>query len=310
MEQLSRIIPSPEQMIRQGRHLERALPWGRVNVDQRIADAAASLTRSERRVAEVVLADPQIVAFGTVAELAVAASSGAATVLRLAGKLGFDGFSALQAAVQSELARQLRPAVERIRQPAKGDLPTQHLALELDNVQATLTGAGDADVRRAGSLLADLSRDVLVLSGDASRGIGLQLALDLSALRSGVELLDGNEVHVYGRIAELRDADLVVALDLRRYDRWVVQAARRAASAGAEVIALTDSRLSPLAEVAQLTFVVAAGGAGPFDSHVGTLALCNLLVAFVAAELRASATQRLDRAEAEWRAVHALEPGD
>ena len=93
-----------------------------MQVADRIAQAGAQLTAAERRVAEVILAKPQLVAFGTVADLADAAGAGAATVVRLAAKIGYDGFTTLQASVQQDLAQQLRPAAERIRQPAGADL--------------------------------------------------------------------------------------------------------------------------------------------------------------------------------------------
>ena len=92
-----------------------------VEVAERIGRANTTLTPAERRVAEVVLDRPQLVAFGTVADLAEAAASGAATVVRLAGKLGYDGFTGLQASVQHALAGQLRPAAERIREPGATD---------------------------------------------------------------------------------------------------------------------------------------------------------------------------------------------
>ena len=75
---------------------------------------------------------------------------------------------------------------------------------------------------------------------------------------------------------------MLVAIDLRRYERWVLDAVAATVAAGGVVIALTDSRLSPLATAAEVAFVVAAEGAGPFDSHVGTLALANALVTGVA----------------------------
>ena len=89
----------------------------------------------------------------------------------------------------------------------------------------------------------------------------------------------------------------------------MVEAARAAAARGAVVITLTDSRLSPLAAPATVTFVVTAEGAGPFDSHVGTLALVNALVSGVAAQGRRSATRRLDRVEAAWADADALVEG-
>src|SRR5207237_1390717 len=158
------------------------------------------LTPAERRVAAVVADDPEAVAFGTVADVARRAGASGATVVRLAAKLGFDGFVELQAAVREEMARRLRPASERIRRPA----------------------------------------------------------------------------------ADAGPAAVVVVLDLARYDRAVLDAAGRAAERGAALVALTDSALSPLASAAVVSFTASVTGAGPFDSHVGLLALANALLAGVA----------------------------
>jgi DNA-binding MurR/RpiR family transcriptional regulator len=99
---------------------------------------------------------------------------------------------------------------------------------------------------------------------------------------------------------------VVVVIDLARYDRAVLDAAGRAADRGATLVAMTDSALSPLASVAAVSFTASVTGAGPFDSHVGLLALANALLAGAAARLRRSATDRLDQVEAAWRAAAAL----
>lgn len=271
-----------------------------LEVEARITEAGASLTTAERRVAEIVLSRPELVAFGTVAELADAAQAGAATVVRLAAKLDFDGFTALQAAIQNELAKQLRPAAVRIREARGGVAVQRHLQRELDNVQSTLLGVGESEMTTAVARLSDLDRAVLVLSGDASSGVSQQFVGELSSLRPGVELLTGNEVAVSRRLSQLSADDVVVAIDLRRYDRWVVEAAREAKRRGGWLLALSDSALSPLAGLSDVSMVLSAGGVSPFDSHVGTLALLNVLVAGAADELRDIATDRLDRAEAAW----------
>jgi DNA-binding MurR/RpiR family transcriptional regulator len=71
-------------------------------------------------------------------------------------------------------------------------------------------------------------------------------------------------------------------------------------------VAVTDSVLSPLAAVAERSFVVAAASTGPFDSHVGTLALLNLFVVEVAAARREHAAERLEAIENAWSAADAL----
>ena len=257
-------------------------------------------TPAERRVAAVVLDQPQLVAFGTVAELAKTASTSGASVIRLSTKLGFDGFSSLQDSVQRDLGRQLRPATARIRQPESGDPLGRALQVELDNTQATLDGVVRDRFDLAVQALANPTTRVYLLSGDASRGIATQTVSDLSMLRSGVTQVTGTEVQIYRTLAEMRPGDTVVALDLARYDAWLIGAAEAASKRRATVVALTDSALSPLARVADLHFAVRAKGTGPFDSYVGALALLNALVAGVADRLRASATESLDRIEAAW----------
>ncbi|MDO8390116.1 MAG: MurR/RpiR family transcriptional regulator [Actinomycetota bacterium] len=277
-----------------------------MEVTDRIGKASASLTPAERRVAEVVLERPQLVAFGTVADLAEAAASGAATVVRLASKLGFDGFTGLQASVQESLADQLRPAAERIREPAANDAIAAHLQLELNNVHNTLHAVDSAALAEVVGRIADSTARVFVLSGDASAGVARQMVNELRAVRDHVEMIEGNEVAVRRAVALMRRDDVVIAIDLRRYDRWLVAAAEAAADGGVFLVALTDSLLSPLAACAARTFTVAAAGAGPFDSHVGTLALANVLVAAVATSTRQTTTERFDRAEAAWQAGSAL----
>ena len=283
-----------------------------MDVERRLIARADTLTRAERRIAETVLASPQLVGFGTVAELAGHAGVGTATVVRIATKLGYVGFSDLQQSVQNDLTGQLRPAVERIREQrltADGHDPdhvARHADVEASNVRGTLDGLDPEAIAAVVARLADDGRDVLVLSGVASRGVAHQFVGDLAQLRPGCRVLDGSPVDIARTSALAGDAPTLVVLDLRRYERWVVEAADRLRAAGAWVVAVTDSVLSPLAAGAAHTFVVTAASDGPFDSHVGTLALANLLVADVAATRREQATDRLDRLEAAWRDHDAL----
>jgi DNA-binding MurR/RpiR family transcriptional regulator len=277
-----------------------------MEVAERIRAAGNELTTAERRVAEAILARPQAVGFGTVADLALAAGAGAATVVRLAGKLGFDGYTDLQSSVQRDLLHQLRPAADRIRDEIGDGMMDRHLATELGNVQATLDGVDNEALTELVVRLCDLDRPVVVISGDASDGIARQFIDELALLRPGVTRLGGNEVAVRRDVSLLAPSTTVVVIDVRRYDRWVLDTVATTRERGMWIAALTDSYLSPLAASADRTFVLSAGSVGPFDSHVGTLALLNLVVTEVAGRLRSSASSRLDRVEDAWRAAGSL----
>jgi DNA-binding MurR/RpiR family transcriptional regulator len=175
------------------------------------------------------------------------------------------------------------------------------------NLAATLEAVEPSSFEKAVRLLSERgSGRVLVLSGDASSGVASLFADELSMLRPGVVLVGGSEVRVARLLADIGPSDVVVVLDLARYDRAVLDASGRAAEQGAALLALTDSALSPLASAAAVSFTASVTGAGPFDSHVGLLALANALLAGVAARLRRSATDRLDQVESAWRTAAAL----
>ena len=258
------------------------------------------LSPAERRVADVIVADPQFVAFGTVAGVAERAGTSGASVVRLASRLGLDGFGELQERVRSDLTHHLHQASERIRRPDHTDLLAYTASTVAASLASTLGAIRRDDFDGTVDLLADVKHRVFVLASDASRGIGQQFATELAMLRSGVAQLDGSPVAVHRAIAELEPGDVVVALDLPRYDRWVLEAADAAKAAGATVVSLTDSQLSPLAVGAAFVFVVGAGAVGPFDSHVASLAVFESLVAGVAHRRNKPTAARLTRIESAW----------
>lgn len=279
------------------------------DVFDRIHAAADRLTAAERKVATSITDDPQAVAFGTVAEIAARSGSSGASVIRLAGKLGYSGFSDLQTAVQTELGQRLRPATERIHDPRPGDLRGQGLAAALDCVQSTFDRLDATDLDAIVRLLSSRSRPVWIVAGDAASGVAHQFATELSMLRPGVHELVGSPVEVARRLADLDPDDVVVALDLRRYDAWVLDVVEHARRHEAVIVALTDGPLSPLAVGASHVITIEAEGVGPFDNYVGALAALATITAGVAGRLRTPASAHLDRIESTWRERGSLVDG-
>ena len=167
--------------------------------------------------------------------------------LRFAAKLGLQGFADLQAVAQTEIVDALRPATTRIRERPPTDVVAQVLAADIDNVRTTLEAIDVDAFRGAVGLLADRRRRVFVLAGEIARGAGIALGTQLDLLREGVVVLGGSPARVARQIAELAPGDVVIAIEHRRYERWLLDALARARQAGAEVLALTDRSLSPIA---------------------------------------------------------------
>jgi DNA-binding MurR/RpiR family transcriptional regulator len=260
-----------------------------------VAAVSGELTPAERRIAEAVLAEPTLLAFGTVSDLASRIGTSRPTIVRFANKLGFEGYTQLQRHVRSDLSHRLARPSERIRHE-QGNSPGARAAI--NNALASVFEAIDGE--RLGKLTAPILRAerVWILSGETSQAGARKLHSGLSIVRPGVRLLDERTFGADACDVEPRDA--AVVMDFFRYRRRVTEAARLLSQSGATIVAITDSPLSPLVELADTWCEIEVPAVGPFDSSVPAVAIVELLVARVARDLHDQATARIDRIEALW----------
>ncbi len=262
------------------------------SVEDRIAAVAGELTPTDRRIAQLIIADPTTPAFGTLADVALRAGTSGPSVVRFATKLGFDGYTDLQSRIRASLTERLIPAhrpIDRIRTDPDG-IPTG---------QPMFLTEAERDTLSTMAQLVATARQVLVVCAETSAAPGLILATNLGLLRPGVRRLS---ISAAGQasVVDLGPDDVAVAIDFPRYERSVVVATRNLAANGCPVLALTDGPLSPLAAVAERWLGLDIRPVGPFDSVVTVVAAVEALVADVADRLRRSAGPRLDRIEAAW----------
>jgi DNA-binding MurR/RpiR family transcriptional regulator len=261
-----------------------------------IAAAGDELTPTERRIAETVVDDPSLLAFGTVAELARRAGTSRPSVVRFAVKLGFDGYTELQESVQAGLTQRLLRPSDRIRHvddPAIGAAS----AVLTDAVAAVFDVIEDDGLAALGDPIAT-ARTVWIISGETSRAGANALMSGLSIVRPHVHLVDSHSVGT--DLAEATTDDVAVVFDFYRYRRHSVETASAFAHAGVEIVAITDGPLSPLAGIADTWIGLKVPAVGPFDSSVPAVTIAELLVAHVARTLQTQATERIDRTEEMW----------
>jgi DNA-binding MurR/RpiR family transcriptional regulator len=260
-----------------------------------VAAVSSELTPAERRIAEAVLAEPTLLAFGTVSDLANRVGTSRPTIVRFANTLGFEGYTELQRHVRIDLSHRLARPSERIRHEKQSVLP---VTVAINSAVVSVFKALEGE--RIAELTAPIvsAEKVWILSGETSQAGAHAFHSGLSMVRPGVRSL---EEHSFG--TDLSDAgpqDAAVVFDFFRYRRQVTNTARIFADSGVTIVAVTDSPLSPLAELADTWCEIEVPAVGPFDSSVPAVAVAELLVARVAKELQQDATARIDRIEALW----------
>lgn len=260
-----------------------------------VGAASGDLTPTERRIAEAVIAEPTLLAFGTVSDLAGRVGTSRPSIVRFANKLGFDGYTTLQQHVRDELSHQLARPSDRIRSESESRLPVRD---KIDTAVATVFDVLESGQIEELAALLVRARNIWILSGETSQAGAHALRSGLSMIRHGVRSLDEHSVGT--DLSDAGKGDVAIVIDFFRYRRQVVKAAQAFAKSGASVIAITDSALSPLVELADTWVQIKVPAVGPFDSSIPAVALSELLVRQVARDLHQEATDRIDRIEAHW----------
>jgi DNA-binding MurR/RpiR family transcriptional regulator len=269
-----------------------------MSIPELIAAASERLTPTERRIAEAVLAEPTLLAFGTVSNLATKVGTSRPSIVRFATKLGFEGYADLQETVRQGLSARLSRPSQRIRHQDASMAPAR------SSLSAALTSVFEAvEDGRLASLAAPLvcAKRIWILSGDSSRAGAHALHSGLSMLRPDVHLLD--EHFTPRDLASAAPGDAAVVFDYSRYRRHSITGARILTDIGVELVAITDGPLSPLASLTDKWCSLKVPAIGPFDSSLPSVAISELLVAHVATELQDEAQARIDRTEALWAAT-------
>ncbi len=266
-----------------------------------VAAVSSDLTPTERRIAEAVLAEPTLLAFGTVSDLADRVGTSRPSIVRFATKLGFEGYTELQQHVRSDLSHRLSRPSERIRSDGEKAVPAR---VAINDAISSVFDALEGD-RLAGLVEPVVGAErVWILSGETSQAGAHALHSGLSMVRPGVRLVGE---HSYGAdLGDARPGDAAIVFDFIRYRRQITTAAHVLADAGVTVLAITDSPLSPLVEVADTWCQIQVPAIGPFDSSVPVVAVSELLVAQVAKDLHDDAKKRIDRIEALWEKTEAF----
>ncbi|MGD9020964.1 MAG: MurR/RpiR family transcriptional regulator, partial [Lysobacterales bacterium] len=209
-----------------------------------VAAVSSELTPAERLIAEAVLAEPTLLAFGTVSDLADRVGTSRPTIVRFANKLGFKGYTQLQEHVRRRVSLNLARPSERIRHDDKAS-PKARTALN----QAIASVFEVVGHKRFEKLIKPIVQGskVWVLSGETSQAGALAFYSRLSMVRPDVNLLQCHSLST--DLSSVAPGDAAVVFDFHRYRRQVVEAARILTDIGLDMVVITDGPLSPLAEL-------------------------------------------------------------
>ncbi|WP_066950337.1 MurR/RpiR family transcriptional regulator [Microtetraspora fusca] len=266
-----------------------------LSVAERVRRSMEGSSAAERMVARVLLANYPAAGLETAARLAERAGVSAPTVVRFTARLGFQGYRAFQQSLREEIeARRASPlTLSQQVGDAGNSLRVSAGATFRQRLDETFAALADSELDAALEMLADPGRRVALIGGRYSHILAEYLDLHLRLLRPGTRVLDPRPESLAAFCMDIGRRDVVVVFDYRRYQRDIVEFARRARDRGAKIVLFTDPWLSPAADAADIVIPARVEAPSPFDSLVPALALVETVVAGVMARLGEAGEERL-----------------
>lgn len=212
-------------------------------------------TKSEKKVAELVLKQPQQIIYSSITDLGEIAGVGDTTIIRFCRKLGFKGYQGFKMALAQELSHgnnQFSTALnEEILDTDTTDVVIQKLHnISISALQETVSLLKKDDIVKAVDIIK--KSNSVHFYGVGSSGV---TALDamLKFMRIGLNVCCYSDGHMMAMDASLRSkTDTVVGISYSGSTKDTVEALRLAKNAGASTICVTHHARSPITQYADV----------------------------------------------------------
>lgn len=270
--------------------------------------SSLSLTPSEEKIVQVLLADYPTAGLGTAAGLARRAGVSDPTVVRLAMKLGFQGYPDFQSKLLAEVEARLHSPLLMLEAKRHGGAVEEegaaaaYLRSVISGLEKAMLTTPLVVYDRAAKLVMDGKHGLSLLGGRFSRHLAGMLAGYLIQLRPDVRDLGALSPQAFDLLIDMDRRDVLVVFDYRRYQNDVVDYCRQAAARGVRIVLFTDPWLSPIAEIAEVTITSPIEAASPYDTLAPALAQMEAFVAHILAGMDRTMRRRIERLEEVRRA--------
>ncbi len=276
-----------------------------ITVSETIRAAWETLTKAEKKVAHAILSGYPLSALGSISDLSDKAHVSTATITRFVCRLGYPGFIAFRETLRGEVAEQFRSPIDKQRAlsttaPLDGSGFLGLMKEVSGHIGESVGQIQEADFKYVVSILSDRSRRIFLAGGRMTRSVMAHLATTLHAMRSDVHMLDAGTVDAAEQIIDMRPKDVLVAMDVRRYQRGAIELARVAAAKGCVIILITDEWISPISTNANVIFALKVGTDSIWDSLALPLLFGEALINAVGLEIWPTAQLRLRELEGHW----------
>lgn len=269
----------------------------------RIDSQMNSFSKGQKRIASYIQEHYDKAAFMTASKLGETVGVSESTVVRFATEIGYDGYPKLQKAMQ-EMIRDKLTSVQRIEVTSArigdDDVLTSILNQDIDKIRRTIEETDHNDFKTAVEKIVKAKR-IYIFGARSTASLAQFLGYYLELMFDNVRIITSTSHNqTYEQMFRISKDDVLIGISFPRYSNMAVDAMNFARQRGADVIAITDSLISPLVANADQVLIAKSDMASIVDSLVAPMSLINALVVAAVLESKNSVVDTFQKLEEVW----------
>ena len=275
-----------------------------------IQENMSTFSKGQKLIANYILQSYDKAAFMTASKLGKTVNVSESTVVRFAAELGFDGYPSMQKTLQ-EMIRNKLTSIQRVEvsneRIGNQDIMTMVMQSDIEKIRLTLDETDRSSFNEAVSAISS-AKKIYILGVRSASVLADFISFYFRFMFDNLVSVDTTSIsEVFEQILRISADDVFIGLSFPRYSKRTVKAMQFAKDRGAKVIAITDSKVSPLTKMADVSLLAKSDMASFVDSRVAPLSLVNALIVAVSREKTVQLETSLNGLEKIWEEYEVYE---
>lgn len=275
-----------------------------------IQENMSTFSKGQKLIANYILQSYDKAAFMTASKLGKTVNVSESTVVRFAAELGFDGYPSMQKTLQ-EMIRNKLTSIQRVEvsneRIGNQDIMTMVMQSDIEKIRLTLDETDRSSFNEAVSAISS-AKKIYILGVRSASVLADFISFYFRFMFDNLVSVDTTSIsEVFEQILHISADDVFIGLSFPRYSKRTVKAMQFAKDRGAKVIAITDSKVSPLTKMADVSLLAKSDMASFVDSLVAPLSLVNALIVAVSREKTVQLETSLNGLEKIWEEYEVYE---
>lgn len=260
-------------------------------------------SKGQKRIAAYILENYDKAAFMTASKLGKLVSVSESTVVRFASELGYDGYPGMQRALQ-EMIRSRLTSTQRIQVSGDRfsgqDVLGTVLQSDIEKLREMVSRADRAEFNEAVEQILG-AKHIYIIGARSSSFVAGYLNFYLHLLFENVTLVQSNAAgEIFEQLFRIGPGDVIIAISFPRYSNVTLSSVKFARDRGATVIAVTDSEMAPIYQMARAALLAPCEMISFVDSMVAPLSILNALVVALAQRMETDVSATFGELEDIW----------